>query len=197
MTGPDPLHHGWWLLSRSAGVVALIAVSVSVLLGLTMTTKVLARPKLTRTLRSLHEHAALAGLVAIGVHGVTLLGDPWLDPGLTGLLVPFAMDYEPLFTGLGIIGGLLAAVLGLSFYVRRRIGSRLWRRLHRWTAAVWLLGLVHTIGAGTDASTRWLQAILLLTATPIVVLLAIRLRPSSPAPVTGQAGSSGQRPVAS
>ena len=36
MTGPDPLDYGWWLASRSAGVVAILAVSVSVIIGLMM-----------------------------------------------------------------------------------------------------------------------------------------------------------------
>ena len=40
-------------------------------------------------------------LVAIAVHGVTLLGDRWLHPGLAGIAVPFAMGYRPSFTGLG------------------------------------------------------------------------------------------------
>ena len=61
------------------------------------------------------------------------------------------MDHEPLFTGLGIIAGYLAALLGLSFYVRRRIGAKRWRTLHRCTVLVYVLGVVHTLGAGTDA----------------------------------------------
>ena len=36
MTGPDPLHYGWWLASRSAGIVSILAVSVSVIIGLLM-----------------------------------------------------------------------------------------------------------------------------------------------------------------
>ena len=36
MTGPDPLHYGWWLASRSAGIVSILAVSVSVIIGLMM-----------------------------------------------------------------------------------------------------------------------------------------------------------------
>ena len=33
---PDEAVHAWWLLSRSAGVVALVLVAVSVLIGLTL-----------------------------------------------------------------------------------------------------------------------------------------------------------------
>jgi sulfoxide reductase heme-binding subunit YedZ len=141
------------------------------------------RPALRRSLVAVHEHAALFGLVAIAVHAITLLGDAWLNPGPAGVLVPFVMDHEPLFTGLGVLGAWLAALLGLSFYVRRRIGPGLWRRMHRLTALVWLLAVVHAVGAGTDAGAVWLQAIVLATGAPILFLLIARLLPRErPAP---------------
>jgi sulfoxide reductase heme-binding subunit YedZ len=122
-----------------------------------------------------HEQTALAGLVAIAVHGISLLGDRWMHPGLTGIAVPFAMSYRPVFTGLGIVAGYLAALLGLSFYWRRRIGVRLWRRLHRATVLVWALGVAHALGAGTDAGTPWLRTLMLATGVPIVLLFTVRM----------------------
>jgi sulfoxide reductase heme-binding subunit YedZ len=145
---------------------------------------------------AVHEHAALAGLVAIAVHGITLLGDSWLHPGPVGIAVPFAMDHEPLWTGLGIVAGYLAAALGLSFYLRRHIGVRRWRALHRATLLVYVLGVAHTLGAGSDASTPWLRAVLLLTGAPILFLTVVRLLPA-PArePVRTSAAASGARPA--
>ena len=176
MTRIDPTHYLWWLVSRASGLVALGLISLSVLLGLTMATKVLRRPGLGRQLARLHEHLALVGLAAIAVHGLSLLGDRWLNPGLRGIAVPFTMGYRPLFTGLGIVAGYLAALLGLSFYVRRSIGPRLWRRLHRATVLVWVLGVVHTLGAGSDAATPWLRMTMLVTGLPILALALLRLR---------------------
>lgn len=171
----DPTPYLWWLVSRASGILALVLVSLSVLLGLSMATKILRRPGLGRKLLRLHEHLALLGLAAIAIHGLALLGDPWLHPGARGLTIPFTMSYRPLFTGLGILSGYLAALLGLSFYVRRHIGARLWRRLHRATVLVWVLGVLHTLGAGSDASTPWLRAVVLVTGIPIVYLTALRL----------------------
>jgi sulfoxide reductase heme-binding subunit YedZ len=91
--------------------------------------------------------------------------------------VPFTMSYRPAYTGLGILAGFLAAILGLSFYARKRIGAKLWRRMHRWTIGVYALGVVHTLGAGTDASTTWMRILLGSTGTPILALLVLRLRP--------------------
>ena len=182
MTGPNPLDYGWWLASRSAGVVSIIAVSVSVIIGLLMANGLPRNSWAGLTKRRLvgvHEATALAGIVAIAIHGVTLLGDAFIHPTLTQIAVPFTLGYRPGFTGLGIIAGWLAVFLGLSFYARKSIGAKLWRKLHRATIAVWALGVVHTLGAGTDASQTWMQAILLLTGLPIVFLFLLRVLPSA------------------
>ena len=180
MIAPDPLHYGWWLAARASGVVALALVTLSVGIGLAMAGRVARRPGWPRVLMGLHEHAALAGLSAIAVHGITLLLDPWLHPGPAGVAVPFAMGYRPLFSGLGVVAAYLAALLGLSFYARRWIGTRLWRRAHRATVLVYLLGVIHALGAGTDASTPWLRAFLLVTGVPIAALFLHRLRGRPP-----------------
>jgi sulfoxide reductase heme-binding subunit YedZ len=178
----DPLPHVWWLASRASGIVALVLITVSVAIGLTMSGKLMRKRGLGPKLMAVHEQSALAGLIAIGVHGVTLLGDSFLHPSVADISVPFLMDYKTLFTGLGILGGWLAAFLGLTFYFRRRIGPALWRRMHRATVLVYLLGLLHTIGAGTDASTPWLHWFIALTAIPMAALFVRRVAGRSTAP---------------
>ncbi len=169
--------HGWWLASRASGLLALVLVTISVGIGLTMAGKVMRRPGLSRKLMAIHEHTAVAGIVAIAVHGITLLGDPWLNPGVGGIAVPFEMGFRPFFTGLGILGGYLAALLGLSFYFRKQIGAKLWRKAHRATVLVYLLGLVHALGAGSDASAPWFRWWVLLTTPPIAALFLYRVLP--------------------
>ena len=177
MNSRDPMEFGWWLASRASGIVALVLIAASVTIGLGMAAKAFQKPGLPRVLIAVHEHAALAALVAIAVHGLTLLGDAWLNPGPLGIAVPFVIDHEPVFTGLGIIGGYLAAILGLTFYIRRRVGTRRWRNLHRLTPLVYVLGVVHTLGSGTDAGRPWLTAILIATGTPILYLGILRALP--------------------
>lgn len=174
----DPGQHIFWLASRSLGVVALVLVALSVGLGLAMSTRLARGPGVMSRVRQLHEATALTALFAIAGHAVVLLGDSYLRPGLAGIAVPFAMSHQPAWTGVGVIGGWLAAILGLSFYVRRWVGSRLWRQMHRWTLAVYVLSVLHTLGAGTDASSAWLVMIVIATAAPVAVLGAIRLLPS-------------------
>jgi len=173
--------HGWWMASRASGLVAMVLITISVGLGLAMAGKVMRRPGLSKKLMAIHEHTAVAGIVAIAVHGLTLLGDPWLNPGVAGVAIPFTMAFKPLFTGFGIVAGYLAALLGLSFYFRKRIGAKLWRKAHRATVLVYLLGLVHAFGSGTAASAVWFRGWVLATAPLIGGLFVYRVLVRRPA----------------
>jgi methionine sulfoxide reductase heme-binding subunit len=170
----DPLHYVWWLISRAAGVLALVLISLSVLMGLAMAARALPNPRSKGAVARLHEHVALTALGATVAHGASLLGDGWLKPGMSGIAVPFAMSYRPPFTAAGISAGYLLALVGPSFYLRRRIGSARWRKLHRFSPAVWALAVVHTLGAGSDAAAPWLRAVVLAPLAPIVYLLVWR-----------------------
>lgn len=187
MTEPDPANYPWWLASRSAGIVAFVLIAAAVVLGLFMAANVLRRPGLKRTLVKVHEQIALAALVAIGAHGVLLLGDAWLRPGITGIAIPFTIAYRPVWTGCGILAGYLALVLGPTFYLRRRIGARRWRQIHRATVVVFALAVAHSLGSGTDGASLWFRALAIGSAVVVVVLLAIRYRRRAPRPATAAA----------
>jgi len=177
VTPAAPSNYVFWLAGRSAGFVALALITCSVILGLAMAARAVP-PKWRRDAVRLHQHLALIALGAIAAHGLLLAADPWLKAGLKGIAVPFAIGYRPLWTGLGIVGGYLAAILALSFYVRRRIGVRLWRRLHRLTVMVYVLALGHSLGSGTDASIPLVRDAMLASTLPVLFLFALRLQRS-------------------
>ena len=65
----------------------------------------------------------------------------------------------------------------------RWIGHQRWRKLHRLTAAAWLLGLVHSLGEGTDAGRLWFLAMVGIVVVPAAALLLARAsRPRAAAP---------------
>jgi methionine sulfoxide reductase heme-binding subunit len=165
--------HLFWITSRAAGFAALVLASLAVSLGLLMSTKLLKGR--TTDLRVAHDTLALATIVAIVVHGVSLLGDSFLHPSVLDIAVPFASSYKTFWTSLGIVGGWGLILLGLSYYARRYVGAVRWRKLHRFTALAWLLGLVHALGEGTDAGQLWFLAMVALVAIPALALLATRL----------------------
>lgn len=164
--------HLFWITSRAAGGAALILASAAVAAGLMMGSKRQNSNK--RDLRAIHEALSLTTLAMVVLHGVSLLGDSYLNPGPAGIAIPFVGFYKPLWTGLGIIAGYGLATLGLTYYLRDRIGAARWRKLHRLTAVFWVLAIVHTIGAGSDAAQIWFLIASGLIVIPAAVLLLVR-----------------------
>lgn len=176
----DPTQQVFWFASRAFGIVAMIWLGASVAIGLAMSGRLVRRPGLPARLRHFHESATLVTLGLIVAHAGLLLFDSYLRPGLAGITVPFTLGYRPMFTGIGIVAGWLAAILGLSFYARKWIGVRTWRFMHRFTIVVYLLALIHVVGAGTDARSPWMVAMLTGLTAPIAFAFSYRMLPAVP-----------------
>ena len=176
----DAGSHVFWITSRAAGITALVLSSVAVCAGLALGGRIGWLRGRSAQLKTVHEALSLATLAALAVHGLALLGDGYLHPGLLDIAVPFALDYRPVWTALGIVGGYGVAFLSLSYYARARIGVARWRTLHRFIALFWLLGVVHTLGAGTDAGRAWFLFVAAVVVLPPVALLALRFAPAPP-----------------
>jgi sulfoxide reductase heme-binding subunit YedZ len=173
-TGP----HLFWIVSRAAGILALVLSSASVTVGLSMGGRFVKRRGLD--LRSVHEALSLATIVALVVHAVSLLGDGFLSPSIADLTIPFVSAYERWWTTLGILSGWALILLGLSYYARTRIGIARWRTLHRFTALAWLGGLAHSLGEGSDAGEAWFLVSVAAVTVPALALLAARLSQRDP-----------------
>jgi methionine sulfoxide reductase heme-binding subunit len=169
--------HLFWIASRAAGSAALLLSSVSVCVGLLMGGRLLKRRGID--LRVAHEALSLATIAALLVHGLTLLGDGFLHPSLGEVAVPFLGSYKTLWTTTGIVAFWMMLALGLSYYARARIGVQRWRTLHRFTALAWVLGIVHSLGEGTDAGQTWFLAMTAIVVLPALGLLLARWLGSS------------------
>jgi methionine sulfoxide reductase heme-binding subunit len=165
--------HLLWITSRAAGTLALLLSSAAVCAGVAMGGRMLRRRG--PDLRATHEALSLAAMVAIVVHAGALLGDSYLSPSLADITIPFVSSFNRLWTSVGIVCGWLTLILGLSYYWRARIGVARWRRLHRWTAVVWLASVAHAIGEGTDVGQAWFLLGVGALALPALTLLAVRM----------------------
>lgn len=174
--------HVFWFTTRAAGSVALLASSVSLCIGLLMSLRLVKGRGVD--LRVAHEALSLTALVALAVHVASLLPDSFFKANLIDVTVPFVSGYKEPWMSIGIIGGWGLALLGLSYYARGMIGPQRWRRLHRWTAAAWALGLVHSLGEGTDNGRVWFLAMTGFVAVPAVMLLVQRFSGTSQGSLT-------------
>lgn len=177
-----------WIASRVVGFLAYFAIAGSVVYGLLLSTKLLDVVAHRPITFALHQDLASFGLGLAAIHGALLGLDTTVPSSLTQLLVPFATPYRPLWVGLGQVSLYLIAAVVASFYARRRIGQRAWRRLHYATFLAFVGTTVHGLFSGTDTDS-WGRAIYLAATAVVVFLFVYRLVLA----IGGKAGVDGRR----
>ncbi len=158
-----------WYVVRAAGLVAFGALTLSVWLGLAMSTRLLG-PKRMKSLLGWHQTIAWTGLSMLGLHMGALLFDPTLHFGVPALLVPFAAPWRPAAVAAGVVTGWLMLAITSSFRLRKWIGQKGWRRLHYATFAAFVLALGHALAAGTDVRGIGGPILVAFAAGPVIWL---------------------------
>lgn len=185
----------YWYLSRSSAFVAFGLLWLSMLLGLSLTSKLSRLWPGAPTTYDLHQFASLLGLAFAIFHAGILLGDRYVQYTLAALLVPFASaGYRPLWVGVGQVAFYLSLLVAMSFYVRRAIGQRTWRLLHFLSFLCFALALLHGITSGTDSGAtpvRFLYwgaggSVLFLTNLRLVAAQLVRVRLATALRVSAQ-----------
>jgi predicted ferric reductase len=163
-----------WLVARSSGLVAFGLLTLSVWLGLAMSTRLLGT-KHQKRLLGLHQTLTWTALSAVALHISAVLLDPMLHFGLASALVPFAAPWRPGGIAAGVVAGWLSLALAASFRFRKRIGQKAWRRLHYATFGAFALALGHALTVGTDLRAFGGPILALLAAGPVLWLSFYRL----------------------
>ena len=175
-----------WLLARASGLLAYVVLTLAVVAGLTLKTRLLGRAISPAVITAVHRSLSFVGLGAVALHGALLALDTSVDVPLVSLFVPGLSGYRPVATGLGVIAAELWLLVHLSFRVRRRIGVRRWRALHFATFPLWGLAAAHGVTAGSDSSLPWVQQLYVWSVGIVLFLVAIRM---------GSRGRGGARPA--
>ena len=129
LLGTEP--KAYWYLSRASALVAYGLLWLSMALGLIITNKLARLWPGGPIAFDLHQFASLLGLAFALFHALILMGDKYIQYNLAQVLVPFnSAGYKPVWVGAGQIGLYLLAIVGLSFYIRKRLTQRRWRAIH-------------------------------------------------------------------
>jgi methionine sulfoxide reductase heme-binding subunit len=163
-----------WYVARAAGLVAFGLLTLSVWLGLAMSTRLL-KPARQKALFGWHQTLAWTGLSMLGLHAGALLFDPTLHFRLVSVLVPFASPWRPGAVAAGVIAGWLTLMLAASFRLRKWLGQKGWRRLHYASFAAFVLALGHALASGTDLKGGGGPIVVALAAGPVIWLTLFRI----------------------
>ncbi len=167
---PRPAGSGAWFVSRATGFAAFVALALDVIVGLLVSTRAGDRWLARGDSIDLHRWLSPVAIALVLGHGVVLIADGYIRFDLLDVVVPFVAPYRPIAVGLGVIAAYLAVVVHLSFGLRRRLGSKTWRRLHYASFVAFVAAAVHAMLAGSDASRPWAVA---LYGTPLAAVAAL------------------------
>ena len=160
-----------WYLTRGFGLVALILLTVTMVLGLTEAVRY-ARPGWPRfVVSALHRNASLLAVVALTIHVVTSVLDTYAPIHLADVFLPFVSAYRPFWLGLGALALDLLLALVITSLLRERLGHRAWRAVHWMAFACWPVAVIHGLGTGSDTRIGWVQ--LLYVGCVVAVILSV------------------------
>jgi methionine sulfoxide reductase heme-binding subunit len=168
-----------WLVSRAAGIVALVLLTATVVLGTVSTapTRSASWPRWAR--QALHRDLALLSIGTLLVHVGAVVLDNYVDIRWYAAVVPFASAYRPLWVGLGTLAFDLILVVVATSLLRVRLGVRAWRAVHWLTYAAWPVAVLHYLTTGTDAGAPWGVALAVLALGAVAAAVGMRLRTAS------------------
>ncbi|MGE5139479.1 MAG: ferric reductase-like transmembrane domain-containing protein [Rudaea sp.] len=143
----------YWYLARSSGFAAFLAFWMSIAFGLIITNKMARLWNSGPLAVDLHQFTTWLAFALSLFHALILLGDRYIQSTPAQVLTPFGyIKYKPEWVAVGQIAFYLTFVVAVSFYFRKRIGYRTWRRLHYLSFVIYLMITLHGLFAGTDAA---------------------------------------------
>ena len=166
---------GLWYATRATGLVTLLLLTASVLLGI-LTAGRFSSEKWPRFLsQGLHRNISLLVLMFLVLHVGTTVIDTYTSIPLTAAFIPFTSSYKTVWLSLGAVASdLLLALLATSL-LRKRIGHRSWRLVHWLAYACWPVAVVHGLGIGTDRNATWVFVLTMVCALAVLGVATWRL----------------------
>jgi predicted ferric reductase len=144
-----------WYLARGTGLVTLILLTGTVLLGIVGANRWSSRRWPRFVTAGLHKNLSLLAVAFLAVHIVTVVTDSFVSISWLNAFVPFTGTYRPMWLGFGAVAGDLLIALIITSLARRHIGYRVWRAVHWLAYACWPTALVHGLTIGSDRHRTW------------------------------------------
>jgi hypothetical protein len=159
-----------WYATRATGVIALILLTGSVVLGIIVRVRAASVrwPRLVTV--GVHRNLSLLVLAFLTLHITTAVVDSYAPVGWLSVVVPFASSYRPLWLGFGTVAFDLLIAVTITSLLRTHISARLWRLVHWAAYALWPSAVIHSLGTGSDAKQHFVLGV--TVACVVAVLLA-------------------------
>jgi len=161
----------WWYLTRAAGLMGYFLIWLSTAWGLVVSSKILDSIMERGFTYDFHEYLSWLGLAFIGIHVIVLMADKYLPYTIWQVLIPFLSPYRSFWVGVGVIAFYLSLLVTITFYLKQKIGTAAFRKIHYLSLVAYVGATLHGLYAGTDSVLP--MANLLYKGTFLVTLFLI------------------------
>jgi methionine sulfoxide reductase heme-binding subunit len=165
-----------WYATRASGLTALILLTLTMVLGITTTTRIRARNWPGFAHQEMHRRLSMIAVVFVGVHVLTSVLDTYVNISWAAIVVPFASRYGRFWVGVGAISLDLMIAVFVTSLLRSRMRPGTWRAVHWLAYLSWPVALAHTFGLGTDSREGWVIVLGVVCVASVALALAWRLR---------------------
>jgi predicted ferric reductase len=165
-----------WYTTRATGIVTLVLLTFTMVLGLATTTRARARNWPGFAQQEIHRRISMMAVVFLAIHVLTSVLDTFVHVGWLAIVVPFTSPYSRFWVGLGTIALDLMLAVFISSLLRSHLNPGTWRGIHWLAYASWPIALAHTFGMGTDSREHWVIALGALCVFAVGVALLWRIR---------------------
>jgi sulfoxide reductase heme-binding subunit YedZ len=166
----------YWWLARGTGVVSLLLLTASLLLGILGSLRFSAAPRWPRfAIDTLHRDISLLVIAVLVVHIITSVLDSFAPIRLVDAVIPFISSYRPIWLGLGAVAFDIMLALVVTSLLRRRLGFGTWRLVHWLAYASWPVAVLHGLGTGSDTKVWWMLALTALCVGAVLAAVLVRI----------------------
>ena len=136
-----------------AGVLALVALTAEVGIGLVASDRIFMKPSARVTAQALHRAMGFGAIAFLVIHIVLEIIAGRSQPA--DAVIPFLDKGRTFYLGLGTVASDMFIVIMMTGIYRARLAARMspkaWRVIHASAYAAWIFGLVHGLLAGRPA----------------------------------------------
>nr|BFE70976.1 hypothetical protein GCM10020092_042770 [Actinoplanes digitatis] len=158
------------------GVVCLVSLSITIMLGLVATDRLVLSIRQRVLLQSAHRTTGIIAVSALFVHVWTKVAMNLV--GVVDVFIPFLLPYNGFFIGLGSVSAYVMVLVMWTGLARARFIGKgkpwMWRGIHAISYLMWPLALLHGLNADRPAAT-WVIVSYVVCVLGVLVGLAVRL----------------------
>jgi sulfoxide reductase heme-binding subunit YedZ len=159
--------------------MALVLLTLTMVFGLTTTTRARARNWPGFAQQEMHRRISILSVVFLGLHVLTSVMDTFVNIPLAAVVIPFTSKYQGFWVGLGAVALDLMIAVFVTSLLRERMRPATWRAVHWLAYLSWPVALAHTFGMGTDAGEGWVIVLGIVCGLSVAAALGWRLRAAS------------------